>query len=146
MVMLSVLSLFLPKVANTSDIGVLSTVYKPLSNDVNRDWELAVIVYNSNDTSNKTSLDNVNISVSDLPTDKELMFAVYSLDNNNGNPYELWKKQGSPVFPTDNQLRELRNHQVLTWNLIVNLVSLCMTFVINNQIFRYSEQGSQTAK
>ncbi|XP_044184139.1 alpha-L-iduronidase-like isoform X3 [Acropora millepora] len=34
-----------------------------------------------------------------------------SLDNENGNPYQLWKHMGSPVFPTDDQLRELRLHQ-----------------------------------
>ena len=98
--------------ANTSDVGAVASVDEPASYENTRDWELSVIVYNSNDTSDKTSLAHVNISISGLPPEKELVFALYKLDSKNGNPYDVWRRQGSPVFPSDNLLKELRKHQV----------------------------------
>ena len=96
-----------------SDFGLLPTVRLPLQISISSQWELAVIFYNSDDTSQRRSVSQVNITVVNLPLLKEMIFVVYSLDNENGNPYQLWKHMGSPVFPTDDQLRELRLHQVL---------------------------------
>lgn len=96
-----------------SDFGLLPTVRLPLQISSSSQWELAVIFYNSDDTSQRRSVSQVNITVVNLPLLKEMIFVVYSLDNENGNPYQLWKHMGSPVFPTDDQLRELRLHQVL---------------------------------
>jgi len=94
-----------------SDFGLLPTVRLPLQIPSSSQWELAVIFYNSDDTSRRRSVSQVNITVVNLPLLKEMIFVVYSLDNENGNPYQLWKHMGSPVFPTDDQLRELRLHQ-----------------------------------
>ncbi|XP_044184138.1 alpha-L-iduronidase-like isoform X2 [Acropora millepora] len=94
-----------------SDFGLLPTVRLPLQISSSSQWELAVIFYNSDDTSQRRSVSQVNITVVNLPLLKEMIFVVYSLDNENGNPYQLWKHMGSPVFPTDDQLRELRLHQ-----------------------------------
>ncbi|XP_067043099.1 alpha-L-iduronidase-like isoform X1 [Acropora muricata] len=94
-----------------SDFGLLPTVRLPLQISSSSQWELAVIFYNSDDTSQRRSVSQVNITVVNLPLLKEMIFVVYSLDNENGNPYQLWKHMGSPVFPKDDQLRELRLHQ-----------------------------------
>ena len=103
---------FFTSVNTDSDLGVLPTVRFPQEVSNHSDWEFAAIFYNSNDTSERRSVSQVNVAIANMPFRKELVFVVYSLDNDNGSPYQLWQHMGSPVFPTDEQLRELRFHQV----------------------------------
>jgi len=95
------------------DFGVMATVIEAHRLSSTNDWELAALLYNSNDTSGRTSLSLVNISVVNLPSRQDVAFVVYRLDNDNGNPFGLWKEMGSPVFPSDDQFSELRLHQVI---------------------------------
>ena len=102
---------------NDADVGVIASISKPLEGGPFFDWELSVIFYNSNDTSNRTSVANVNLSVHDLPLRQDLRYVLYKVDNTNGNPNSVWKDMGSPVFPTDEQFQELRKHQASNWGV-----------------------------
>lgn len=93
------------------DFGALASVRTPQEFSNTTDWELAAIFYNSNDTSGRSSNSQVNMSIANLPLRKELAFVVYSLDNGHGSPFQVWQQMGSPVFPTDDQFKELRLHQ-----------------------------------
>ncbi len=95
-----------------SDFGVIGTVRKPDGLSTTYDWELAAMLYNSNDTSARTSVSQINVSLVNLPLREDVAFVVYKLDNDNGNPYRVWKEMGSPVFPSDDQFNALRLHQV----------------------------------
>ena len=98
---------------NHDDFGVMATIIKPHGLSSTYDWELAALLYNSNDTSGRTSLSEINITAMNLPWRQDVAFVLYRLDNDNGNPFHLWKEMGSPVFPSDDQLSELRLHQVI---------------------------------
>lgn len=108
-----------------SDFGVIATIIKPDGLSTTKDWELAAVLYNSNDTSGRTSVSQINVTVVNLPLRQDVAFVVYKLDNDNGNPYRVWKEMGSPVFPSDDQLNELRLHQVMRLQLykIVNITT-----------------------
>ena len=95
-----------------NDVGVMASVRKPQMYSDITDWELVTILYNSNDTSGRTAISQVIVSVVNLPVKEDLVFVVYKLDNARGNPYQLWKEMGSPAFPSDDQFNELRRHQV----------------------------------
>lgn len=95
-----------------SDFGVIATIIKPDGLSPTNDWELAAVLYNSNDTSERTSVSQINVSVVNLPLRQDVAFVVYKLDNDNGNPYRVWKDMASPVFPSDDQFNALRLHQV----------------------------------
>jgi len=97
---------------NDSDFGVMASLRKPQMFSTSNDWELAAILYNSNDTSGRTSVSQVNISIVNLPLRQDLVFVVYKLDNSHGSPFQVWQQMGSPVFPTDDQFKQLRLHQV----------------------------------
>ena len=56
----------------------------------------------------------VNLSISGIPVAKEVLYVMYKIDNDHGNPYGTWKKMKSPVFPTEKQFRELRLNQVIS--------------------------------
>jgi len=96
---------------NDSDFGVMASLRKPQMFSTSNDWELAAILYNSNDTSGRTSVSQVNISIVNLPLRQDLVFVVYKLDNRHGSPFQVWQQMGSPVFPTDDQFKQLRLHQ-----------------------------------
>ena len=100
-----------------SDFGVIASVRKPQEFSNSSDWELAAILYNSNDTSSRTSISQVNMTIVDLPLREESVFVVYKLDNGHGSPFQVWQQMGSPVFPTDDQFKELRLHQVFQSNV-----------------------------
>ena len=101
------------------DFGVMATVIKPHGLPSTNDWELAAVLYNSNDTSGRMSLSQINVSVVNLPSRQDVAFVVYKLDNDNGNPFRLWKEMGSPVFPSDNQFNKLRLHQVIFYCIVL---------------------------
>lgn len=102
----------LSQLSNDSDVGVMASISKPLEGDPFVDWEFSLILYNSNDTSNKTSSVQMNLSVDNLPPRRDVTYVLYKLDNTNGNPYGVWREMDSPVFPTEEQFKELRRHQV----------------------------------
>ena len=70
------------------------------------------MLYNSNDTSGRTSVSEINLTVLNLPLRQDVAFVVYKLDNEHGNPFQMWKEMGSPIFPSDEQFHMLRLHQV----------------------------------
>lgn len=100
------------EISDQDDFGVMATIVKPRGLSTTNDWEVAAVFYNSNDTSGRTSVSQINVSAVNFPLRQDVAFVVYKLDNDSGNPYRLWKEMGSPVFPSDEQLNALRLHQV----------------------------------
>ncbi|KAK3717330.1 hypothetical protein QZH41_011573, partial [Actinostola sp. cb2023] len=89
------------------DLGIMASIVSGASND----WELAALMYNSDDTSNRTGMSVVNVNVIGIPVAKDILYVIYQIDNYHGNPYEIWRKMKSPVFPTEDQFHKLRSHQ-----------------------------------
>ena len=114
------------------DFGIMATIIKPHGLSSTYDWELAAVLYNSNDTSGRTALSQINLSVVNLPSRQDMAFIVYKLDNDNGSPFRLWKEMGSPVFPSDDQLSELRLHQVIV-TCFISFLSTSSLLHSNNQ-------------
>lgn len=94
------------------DCGIVASIMKPQRHCDTNDWELAAVLYNSNDTSGRTSVSEINLTVLNLPLRQDVAFVVYKLDNEHGNPFQMWKEMGSPIFPSDDQFHMLRLHQV----------------------------------
>ena len=94
------------------DCGIVASILKPQRHCDTNDWELAAVLYNSNDTSGRTSVSEINLTVLNLPLRQDVAFVVYKLDNEHGNPFQMWKEMGSPMFPSDEQFHMLRLHQV----------------------------------
>uniref|UniRef100_A0A3B3YW69 Alpha-L-iduronidase n=1 Tax=Poecilia mexicana TaxID=48701 RepID=A0A3B3YW69_9TELE len=82
-----------------STVGVLASTHRPVIHGGSDSWQVAVLVYNSDD--NSTS----QLSVC-YPG---LVYVTYYLDNNVTNPHQLWQSMGSPDFPTAQQFRRLRS-------------------------------------
>ncbi|XP_071792677.1 alpha-L-iduronidase-like isoform X1 [Asterias amurensis] len=98
---------------NNSDVGILASTHTPV-NTSGDSWQLSVIVYNSNDTSNETGSDHVIINVQGVPKiqqNQDMLYVVYLLNNTLGNPYHLWKDYNKPVFPTRKHFVEMRKNQ-----------------------------------
>lgn len=87
-----------------ADLGVLASS--------SSDRDLTALLYNSNDTTNKTGLAVVHVNVTGLPMVGDISYVIFQIDNYHGNPYAVWKKMKSPVFPSEDQFRQLRLHQV----------------------------------
>lgn len=96
-------------------LGILPTIHK--------DGRISVVLYNKTDIEipNKKKRDkeksllhcgdeNVILHVENL-LDKDYLLIKYRIDEDNANPYPIWKKMGKPVAPDNKQLQLLRQHQ-----------------------------------
>ncbi|MFP9100808.1 GH39 family glycosyl hydrolase [Flavobacterium sp. RHBU_24] len=82
-----------------SDIGALATKDKNSA---------AVMVWNYHDDDRPGPTETVNLSIENVPA-KNATLKIYSIDKENSNSYEAWKKMGSPKKPTEQQIIILEN-------------------------------------
>jgi len=86
--------------------------------------QIAVLVYNCNEAATREKHDDakwvleeygtarVRLSLEGLPF-KEGVLAHYRIDKDHTNPYEVWRKLGSPESPTAEQYERMRTEQEL---------------------------------
>uniref|UniRef100_A0A3B1IM18 Alpha-L-iduronidase n=1 Tax=Astyanax mexicanus TaxID=7994 RepID=A0A3B1IM18_ASTMX len=81
-------------------VGVLASVHLPQIPHTADSWQSTVLIYNSRDnlTSNSSTLITLHLTGAPPP-------------HTGHNPYELWRKMGSPDYPTLQQLTQLRNQE-----------------------------------
>ncbi|KAG9261607.1 alpha-L-iduronidase [Astyanax mexicanus] len=93
-------------------VGVLASVHLPQIPHTADSWQSTVLIYNSRDnlTSNSSTLITLHLTGAP-PPHTDLMYVTHYMDNNASNPYELWRKMGSPDYPTLQQLTQLRNQE-----------------------------------
>ncbi|XP_051866388.1 alpha-L-iduronidase isoform X2 [Pristis pectinata] len=91
-----------------STLGALASIHEPSTRHSSDCWQSAVLIYNSDDIRTSLDVTFVTINLTNFPTQKELMYVIYHLDNNDTNPYLQWKNLGSPDFPTVDQFRIMR--------------------------------------
>ncbi|KAL2091698.1 hypothetical protein ACEWY4_011513 [Coilia grayii] len=89
-------------------VGVLATTHSPAIPGTSDSWQCTVVIYNSNDNSTSSTVDQVQVRLKNVPTLPGMMYFTYYLDNNSTNPYQLWQHMGYPDFPTAEQFRQLR--------------------------------------
>ncbi|XP_077992746.1 alpha-L-iduronidase-like [Glandiceps talaboti] len=105
-------------VSNDSNVGVIASEHIPTINGTADSWQVAVLIYNSDDTTHTFGQDNLILNfklfekIQERNTDN-LIYAVYLIDNQTGNPSALWENMGKPIFPTKEQFRRLRREQEL---------------------------------
>ncbi|XP_022342575.2 alpha-L-iduronidase-like isoform X3 [Crassostrea virginica] len=98
-------------VGNDSSVGVLASLHVPYKGIPTSDaWQVAVLIYSSNDTSLSTSTDNINVSL-DIDGSGDFAIVEYHVDNKVTNPYGIWVQQGKPSFPSVQQFREMRSQE-----------------------------------
>lgn len=60
----------------------------------------SILLVRSNETAETGPMSaNITLQVQNLPKSPRFKFVIYLLDNNATNPYEIWKRNGAPVFP-----------------------------------------------
>ncbi|XP_056889268.1 alpha-L-iduronidase isoform X1 [Takifugu flavidus] len=92
-------------------VGVLASSHQPEVFGGPDSWQVALLVYNSDDIRTSNSTDEVLISLRGLASHPDLVYITYNLDNRVSNPYQLWKSLGCPDYPTVQQFRLLRSLQ-----------------------------------
>ena len=102
-------------VGNDSNVGVIASLHIPID-DQHDSVQVAVIVYNSNDTaesipSNATLLLNIYDLVEDSMAVEEMVYIHYRLDNEHTNPAAVWLRADKPVFPSPDVLDAMRAQQ-----------------------------------
>ncbi|XP_072112195.1 alpha-L-iduronidase isoform X2 [Mobula birostris] len=91
-----------------STLGALASIHEPPNNHSSDSWQAAVLIYNSDDIRTSSDVTFVTVNLTNFPTQRELMYVIYHLDNKNTNPYLQWKNFGSPDFPTVDQFHIMR--------------------------------------
>ncbi|CAG12584.1 unnamed protein product [Tetraodon nigroviridis] len=92
-------------------VGVLASSHRPGSLGGSDSWQVALLVYNSDDNRTSNSSDEVTVSVRGLAAQTGLLYVTYTLDNSVTNPYRLWRDWGRPDYPTVQQFGLLRSLQ-----------------------------------
>ncbi|XP_062902585.1 alpha-L-iduronidase isoform X2 [Mobula hypostoma] len=95
-----------------STLGALASIHEPPNNHSSDSWQAAVLIYNSDDIRTSSDVTFVTVNLTNFPTQRELMYVIYHLDNKNTNPYVQWKNFGSPDFPTVDQFHIMREMEV----------------------------------
>ena len=94
-----------------TDIGALA------SNSTNT---AAVMIFNYHDKDKHAEAETVSINIKGLPA-KIAKITQYTVDDENSNSYEVWKKMGSPQNPSAQQIAELQQAgQLKTTSVIVS--------------------------
>lgn len=86
----------------SDNVGVIATRHG--------DEQVALLVYNSDDTIISCGVESITLQVDNLPFEQAIL-AHYRLDEAHGSPYEVWESQGAPRIPWGGELEELRRHQ-----------------------------------
>ena len=102
----------IPVPAN-SDVGVLASLHYYDHIGTSESWHGSVLVYSSQDTNSEPGdIITVNLTMGldpPYPNGSIVNVIGYSLNNNETtNPYLIWKKLGSPDFPSDEQFQKMR--------------------------------------
>lgn len=72
--------------------------------------QVAILMYHSEDKIISSGNQQVHLTLNNLPFEHATL-AHYRLDDEHGNPFDIWEKQGAPSHPTKEQYNELREHQ-----------------------------------
>ncbi|CAH1392790.1 unnamed protein product [Nezara viridula] len=90
--------------------SIIATRNNHYNNDNKMTYVCVMIVHSSdtmeiNDTKHELEL------ITNLPTWENARYVLYKLENIQPNPKDIWKKLGSPMIPTLNQLSVMRRYQ-----------------------------------
>lgn len=93
------------------NVSILATIHKPEFNDIQDSWQLGAVVYFSEDTSSVDVDKTVqaNITFKNIPSDLNIRYVIYTLDNLYTNPFGFWKAAGSPPTPNWNIRERMRS-------------------------------------
>ncbi|XP_048451952.1 alpha-L-iduronidase isoform X5 [Rhincodon typus] len=91
-----------------STFGVLASIHETSNLHSSDSWQSAILIYNSYDNRTSSDITFVTVNLTNFPTQEELVYVIYHLDNNNTNPYLQWKNLGRPDFPTVEQFHLIR--------------------------------------
>ncbi|XP_025954395.1 alpha-L-iduronidase isoform X2 [Dromaius novaehollandiae] len=92
-----------------STIGVLASLHTPAEQQPSDSWQATLLIYLSEDNRTSPNISTVTVNATHFPKLEELVYVTYCLDNNQTNPYLIWKKMGSPDFPSTEQFQEIRD-------------------------------------
>ncbi len=100
------------------NIGIMPTIHKDGSVAIALYNKTGIEISNTKKSEKEDAIlacgnENVTLQVSNL-LNKEYFLIRYRIDENNANPYNIWKKMGEPSLPDDEQLRLLRQHQEIS--------------------------------
>ncbi|XP_041370687.1 alpha-L-iduronidase-like isoform X2 [Gigantopelta aegis] len=100
------------EIKNDSHFGVLATLHEADGYSEADSWQVAILMYNSNDTGSSNNDAYVTLHLSVIPPNiTDLIFAAYTVNQDFVNPFNIWVAQGKPMFPTRNQFREMRKQE-----------------------------------
>ena len=101
------------KVSNGSEFGALATYHIPDVPESADSRQVAILVYNSADTTYSNKNDSVRFTVNlDAEFVKfDITIVQYMINNYISNPFAVWEKYGKPDFPTTEMFREMRKQE-----------------------------------
>ncbi|XP_078396513.1 alpha-L-iduronidase isoform X3 [Cetorhinus maximus] len=91
-----------------STLGAIASIHEPSNSHASDSWQSAIIIYNSDDNQTSSDITLVTVNLTNFPTQEELVYVIYHLDNKDTNPYLQWKNFGRPDFPTVEQFHIIR--------------------------------------
>ncbi|XP_025905704.1 alpha-L-iduronidase [Nothoprocta perdicaria] len=92
-----------------STLGVLASLHTPAEQETSDSWQATLLMYLSEDNRTSANISTVTVNVTQFPKFEDLVYVTYYLDNNQTNPYLIWKKLGSPDFPSPEQFQQIRD-------------------------------------
>lgn len=98
-------------VTEDAQFGVLSSVHIPDIPGTSDSWQVASLVYFSNDTGPEKDGTHVDVFMDINPpswASQDIVLVSWLLDNTLGNPYAIWEQYGKPDYPTLEQMTEMR--------------------------------------
>lgn len=93
----------------SANLGALATLRAPADG---AGWELAAILYNSDDSSSNTGQAVVNVTLNAVPAavaTSDTLIAAWQLDNFNGSAAAAWDGFNKPVYPSPSQWQAMRD-------------------------------------
>ncbi|XP_065176849.1 alpha-L-iduronidase-like [Sycon ciliatum] len=97
---------------NKGTLGSLATVHKPNSTDPMDSWELVVILYSSDDTSDTVDTSHVSLDIVNIPDFNEnageIHMHFYKMNNDATNPFGIFTEASKPDYPTKDLLARMR--------------------------------------
>jgi hypothetical protein len=93
----------------SGSLGALATLRAPAGG---AGWELAAMLYNSDDSSSNTGLTVVDVAFNAVPATvamSDTMVAAWQLDNFNGSAAAAWDSFNQPVYPSPLQWQAMRD-------------------------------------
>ena len=93
----------------SATLGVLATLRPPAAGTT---WEMAALLYNSDDSSPATGTTHVALRLNSIPhaiASGDTMVAAWQLDNANGSAAAVWDSFNKPVYPSASQWQAMRD-------------------------------------